>query len=492
MGFISAVKDLGELEIRKFAGSRSDELDNYLQLPLPMIQDEERAGKVIRIWLDVDDPAHAPLDVKEIYKIDLVDYMPGALPEEEQKRRYLYRDPVGSNVNWSFSPIYKLGKAESDAANKLAGEDFQWELDKKSRFYKMKHRVLADFENEGVFTKGSTELIMEALVSQVNKISELWSNKKCSYLLLFGIYNRIGNLFLYPGDIASFKDYFKKKLKFSLTKSASSTSGKCSICGEGGPMLNIDKIFKFATFDKISFLPGANGEKGSEEKVFPVGESCFAALSRGREVLDGSFLDVRTISGIKIYVIPELLLGINKLGMVSQNTQNFIKGGISVEKQLFRKLARQDNSLVFHFLFWEKNQAQERLHLMIEDVPPSHLKRLEALWSECHKIFLEDNPKGQAGESENATLDQGIRTTYGALSSLAGKSDQDKSVMKERTLGILGRLLGGDQVDVREVKQLMVSRFPGLFSDSKWLRFGGRELRKMAAVLDFLSRSNGR
>jgi CRISPR-associated protein Csh1 len=163
-----------------------------------------------------------------------------------------------------------------------------------------------------------------------------------------------------------------------------------------------------------------------------------------------------------------------------------------LEGKVFRKLARQNNSLVFHFLFWEKNQAQERLHLMIEDVPPSQLKRLEDLWVECHRAFLWNSYEDPVFDPKNVTLDQGIRMTFHVLASLAGKSKQDKLVMREWTLGILGRLLGGERVDVRGVKQLMISRFTGLFANSEWLRFGGVELRKMAAVIDFLTRSNRR
>ncbi len=490
MGFINAVKELGELEARKSEGSGSDELDNYLQLPMPIIENEEKKGKVIRIWLDVEDRDHNPLEVRGISKIDLVDYLAGGLEADEQKRRYLYRDPVGSNVSWVFSPIYKLGKGEPDGAAKLIGEDGDWCSDTKSRFFKMEHRVLADYEKEDFWGEGSTERVMKALELQVDRIAELWNDKKRSYLLLFGIDD--GGVFRYPGEISAFRGYFQAKLENNLGNGTSSSSGKCALCGGSGSMVNLDKVFKFATFDKVSFLPGASGGKGVKEKVFPVCGDCFAALSRGRQVLDASFLDGRTIPGLKIFVVPELLSGANRLDMASTHTREFIRKGIAVEKQLFRKLARQDESLVFHFIFWEKNQAQERLHLMVEDVPPSRLKRLETLWTECHRVFLWNSYEEPVFDPKNVTLDQGIRTTYAVLSSLAGKSDQDKSVMRERTLGILGRLLGGERVDVREVKQLMVSRFPGLFSDTEWLRFGGTNLRKMAAILDFLTRSNGR
>ena len=61
-------------------------------------------------------------------------------------------------------------------------------------------------------------------------------------------------------------------------------------------------------------------------------------------------------------------------------------------------------------------------------------------------------------------LDQAFRTIYSTLIVLSGKDDADKNIMRNRIINIIGRLLGGKDVDVAFIKQLMVSRFPGLFS----------------------------
>jgi len=488
LGFINAVKELGVLEARKIKSSGADELDNFLQLPMPLIEDEKKRGRVIRVWLNVDDHVHDQINVLGISKIDLVDYMAGNLEIEEHKRRYLYRDPVGSNVSWGFSPAYKLGQSKTDVVKEMLGEKGQWRSDDKSRFYKLERRVLSDYEKAGVFREGSTERIMKDLEQLAERIAELWSDKKRSFLLLFGIDNK--GVFLYPGDVSAFRNYFTSKLEKNLGGGAD--SGSCAICCSSGSMVNLDKVFKFATFDKVSFLPGAMDGKGIREKVFPVCQDCFAALSMGREVLDRSFLDGHTLPGVKIFVVPEVLMVQGYLEMVSSKTRDFIESGIGIEEHLFRKLARQDGSLVFHFLFWEKNQAQERLHLMVEDVPPSRLKRLEGLWVQCYRIFLWNSYEDPVFNPKNVTLDQGIRMIFRVFDSLSGKNEQDKEVMRERTLGILCRLLGGNRVEVRGVKQLMVSRFTGLFADPEWLRFGGLSLRRMAAVLEFLTKSNGR
>lgn len=109
----------------------------------------------------------------------------------------------------------------------------------------------------------------------------------------------------------------------------------------------------------------------------------------------------------------------------------------------------------------------------------------------CYRTYLWNSYENPDFDENKITLDQAIKNIFGVLSGLAGKSEQDKAVMRDRTIGILGRLLGGEIIDILEVKKLMVSRFAGLFADSEWLRFGGVRLRQMAAVIDFLINSNG-
>ena len=106
------------------------------------------------------------------------------------------------------------------------------------------------------------------------------------------------------------------------------------------------------------------------------------------------------------------------------------------------------------------------------------------LWNKAKNPVF--NPKDMGVD-----LDQAFRTIYSTLIVLSGKDDADKNIMRNRIINIIGRLLGGKDVDVAFIKQLMVSRFPGLFSNSQWVnRFGFSELRKMMAILEFLNRAN--
>ncbi|NCC97969.1 MAG: hypothetical protein EOM02_14170, partial [Synergistales bacterium] len=156
MGFVDAVRDLGLLA----SGSSTGEgLDSFLQLPLPIVDDEDRRGKVIRVWLRASDPDGDVLELDGISRIDLVDYMSGEGCLDDHKRKYLYRDPVGARTTWSFSPIYKLGAPKGDlearvvALAGIADDDgvLRWREDKDTRVFKLEKRGLGDYQLSGRF-----------------------------------------------------------------------------------------------------------------------------------------------------------------------------------------------------------------------------------------------------------------------------------------------------------------------------------------------------
>ena len=86
MGFIDALHGIGAL-------GKKEGLDNYLKFPL------DQEGKVIRVFLKAENFSEDILDIKGVSGIELEDLK----KTPEMKRKYLYRDRVGSNVFWGFS-----------------------------------------------------------------------------------------------------------------------------------------------------------------------------------------------------------------------------------------------------------------------------------------------------------------------------------------------------------------------------------------------------
>lgn len=507
MGFIQAVYEQGIL-VKNGTERNNAEYSSYLQLPMPVNKDEAKSGREIQVWLKVESAHAETLKVLGVEKLNLVEY------PKVDKEKYLHREPVSPAASWRFSPIFKLGKATSNGIKELIGENeenfhrefSEWLLGeietlsdilrqkvKDTRFYKIKNALLDDFEKESVFAPGSVNTIMLYFQSNIEKfVSEFWIDKKRSYIIVFGIYH--DGKFLYPGDVPAFVNYFNKKLKKhvlgmsqSKKKSQNKQTFSCAVCGKpSNSIVSIDKLFAYATFDKANFLPGLISN--TKEKIYPLCQECFSICSEGKERIKDCFRDSQTIIGLNIDIVPELVFGIDKLNRISEETGLFLHKGISGEQRRFNRLAEAGDGLVYHFLFWEQNQRQERVHLLIEDVPPTRLRNLLDDWKESNKLFYPEK------NSETAiTLDYLIKLLYAVLQSLAGKRDEDKNTMRDNWLKIIGELLSEQMINVYWLKSLIVSRYPSMFADQEWIRKSGRsQIKSMFMLVDFFERVNKR
>lgn len=511
MGFIDALYALGRRELERSGSGEFADVDSFCQMPMDLVESDDGAakwlpGKELQVWLDVPDPRAECLDVRGIRKIEIADFWGGGEDDRTKKRRYLYRKPAGSNAKWRYSPLYKLGKGVVDGPKALVGSG-NWGDDKDSRFFKLHKSMLRAFEAQGVFSPGSVDRIMDALVEKVDRLSELWSDRKRSYLMVFGASDP--ERFFYPVDTPAFLAHFRSRLAnvpgAELTpaknkKNEQQRSVPCGVChGPTSAPVNMDTVFAFATFDKKSFLPGVEDGDASKAKVFPLCGDCYRILSEGRNVIDAKFLDAKSVYKVKIYTVPELLMGNVNRGHLEQKTKDFLRTGLQNEPFLAERVLEQEDSLTYHFVFWEQNQAQERLLLMVEDVPPSRLRRLNDLWRQTVSATGLFARKGrfspetdEAGADPNAaTLYQGVRTIMGTLAALAGKNDGDAAVLRDWLLGLIGRLLSGERVDIGRVKGTVVSRLQGLCADSDWVaKYSAATARRWNTIVDFLYRAN--
>ena len=94
--------------------------------------------------------------------------------------------------------------------------------------------------------------------------------------------------------------------------------------------------------------------------------------------------------------------------LADKKTRNFIETGLQNESFLAEVVLEQGDSLVYHFVFLEKNQAQERILLMLEDVPPTWLRKLNGLWIQSEKATRFYNKK-----DDFAPIDDGARGNGG-------------------------------------------------------------------------------
>lgn len=499
MGFVNAIKDLGSYEMSKNAGGEFQEIDSFTQVPMEIIDqstiENPKSKKLpameIRVWLEAEDIRAEQLKITGVSKIDSAYFYNGNEDESSKKRRYLYIKTAPS-ATWKFSPLYKLGAGmPSGASDVLLGTQGEWRTDKESRFYKLQNSTLKAFEESGAFSEGSVALIMDYLEKNIDEIAALWSEKKSSYIMIFSVYEE--ERFLYPIEVPALLSYFRRRLDEIRGVSGGNSNGTknknkivCGVCGQDTESsVNFDKVFKFATFDKVSFLPGLSSSAAF--KVFPVCQDCFQLLSEGRNAADKKFLDTRSIPNVQIYLIPELLAGNVSMGKVAGRLSDFIESGIIGESFVAKKVLEQSDEIIFHFIFWEKNQAQERLLYMVEDVPPSRLRRLEEMW----KLSVAASRSKKTELNSVSELAFAIKKIRGIFLSLAGKRENDITFMSDWVLGLIASLLSGRKIDVYRVKSVCVSYLQGLCADSQWVRMNSANFAgDIECIVDFLYRAN--
>ncbi|NLP24423.1 MAG: hypothetical protein GX382_07880 [Syntrophomonadaceae bacterium] len=449
MGFLQAIQQMGQSENKQG-------LEPYLVRP--MSQD----GKEIRVWLKVQGDWQDVLDIVEVSRMDLADYKAATAP----LKKYLYKKPP-ANTTSSFTPIHLTGKMKKDPqANYAALCPPQWE-EKKTHFASMKTRILDAYEREGVFTPGSVERIFRGMQEKIDMVLPDLDNQH-SYMVVFVI-DENGRP-IYPGEVPAFEKYFVRKLEQSLggdnrkTKKGVSPSQppqKCNICGEEmSNSTNLDKAFKFATFDKLSVLPGLDKKEISYS--YAVCKTCFEQIASGREKTDRLLTRRGMLSDIQVWAIPEAI-GSEAEGIFenflyswedSLNSSKLASITESVENKYFSRLAKTGQGLIFHFVFWQRNKSQEIVHLMVEDVPPERLARLESTWQQVTREYAEWN--------KDTDLDVALRSLHATLNAFAGKSKSDKLVFREFALKVIGNMLQGEKLPVEMFKQLVIPRLPRL------------------------------
>jgi CRISPR-associated protein Csh1 len=449
MGFLQAIQQMGQSENKQG-------LEPYLVRP--MSQD----GKEIRVWLKVQGDWQDVLDIVEVSRMDLADYKAATAP----LKKYLYKKPP-ANTTSSFTPIHLTGKMKKDPqANYAALCPPQWE-EKKTHFASMKTRILDAYEREGVFTPGSVERIFRGMQEKIDMVLPDLDNQH-SYMVVFVI-DENGRP-IYPGEVPAFEKYFVRKLEQSLggdnrkTKKGVSPSQppqKCNICGEEmSNSTNLDKAFKFATFDKLSVLPGL--DKKEIPYSYAVCKTCFEQIASGREKTDRLLTRRGMLSDIQVWAIPEAI-GSEAEGIFenflyswedSLNSSKLASITESVENKYFSRLAKTGQGLIFHFVFWQRNKSQEIVHLMVEDVPPERLARLESTWQQVTREYAEWN--------KDTDLDVALRSLHATLNAFAGKSKSDKLVFREFALKVIGNMLQGEKLPVEMFKQLVIPRLPRL------------------------------
>jgi CRISPR-associated protein Csh1 len=455
----------------------------------PMNQD----GKEIRVWLKVNgDWQQDTLDIIGVTRLDIASYNASTAP----LKKYMYKKPPSQTTS-SFSPIHLAGKFKNDAEkNRELFCPPDWEQNKDTHFAKIKNRILDAYEREVVFTSGSVDRIFQGMQERFDMILPDLDNKQ-SYMVVFVIDDN--GKPIYPGEVHAFEKFFVHKLEQSLVGGKSAPKKKksakevdfqhsCSICGERmSSGITLDQVFKFATFDKVSILAGL--DKQEIPYSFAVCRTCFEQISSGREKTDRLLIRRGVLNDILVWAIPEAIG--NEASGIFQNflhswEEKLDKSDVAglegnIENKYFSRLARTGQGLVFHFVFWQQNNAQEIVHLMIEDVPPERLARLESIWQQVNREY--------AGWTKDTDLDAALRSLHATLNAFAGKSSSDKLVFRDFALKVIGSMLQGETLPVEMFKRLIVPRLPRLLYEGN-TREANLSMRFAELWVEYMCRLN--
>ena len=457
MGFIRAVQDLSEGV-------------HFQKKSHPFIQkiwDDET--KILQIFLEVKE-LQLPMNPQFISFINLSN---GdiEMDVEKSKQRYQFKRKPGS-AKWQYSPLIQLGGGLS--ATKLH------QVLLNQFILKVRERLFDDLEKQGVLSAGSGEKIESWLKSKFSTIESM-VDVKYKTTVVFG-FSHNGVRYL-PGDLLCFDDYFNQKIHKDIKKSVHAVP--CSLCGQQTyEKFNLNGVFNFSTFDKPSFLPGV--DEKNLAKVFPVCESCFRELSYGRTKVEEKFNNTYTIPKTEIWIIPEVVSGYsnNSEGLSKQlavkNFEDYIKNDASMrEKRVLSALAQQGESLNFHFLFIEKDQSREALLSIIEDISPSLLKKLETIWIKNIKQFQSQG---------NSKLDSCfLFITYTIMKDGKSKTNQmEVAYRKQTAVSIVSKLLRGQPIQTRSLKQEFVSRYPQIMHMDEYATI----IRNQFRVIEFIEQYN--
>ncbi|GIX41992.1 MAG: hypothetical protein KatS3mg129_1725 [Leptospiraceae bacterium] len=330
---LTALKDLGEILLQKQSKAPIDIL----------LENPDSNGTYKIVWaLDFD----KNLNFEKISVEEL---------KEEIPYIYLYKRASGSNAP-DFSPTSRITEPEKTFTKKL----LKW-LENHNNVPEIK--IIYDNLN-----KNKDKII--------SKLEELNQQSKDNKILTI----KINHQYLYNIQNPDFKkillnDYLEK------IKEISQKDAICSICGNKKEVFTTSQIYKFYTLDKECYISGGFN-KNKAWKNFPICEECFLKIDYAKKYVEDHLK--YNFHGKIYYLIPKMILNIpealneiNDILTLEEKKQKLTKeqrktltGNI---EEILDILKDKKDIISLYFLFLKKDNAAERILLLIEDVLPTRI-----------------------------------------------------------------------------------------------------------------------
>lgn len=308
---------------------------------------------------------------------------------------FLYKALSGNDKNLS-SPTVVLNSYEYGKRNP---DPLLIPLKKYSEsIKKMDSQFLRDFA--AFLDENADKISME-----VSQKIQIFSNKSAVVTFVF---DSDGNI-SYPSDLKDILDAFLK-----LNENEVSQTASCCVCGKHAPIskerLSDIEVFKFATVEKLGFLPNMNPK--NVIKILPICEDCYRDMQFGSKVILKK-LDFPFYFKDKVWVIPKSFNGdlevlrktienVEKIGSANIDKTS-LKRRSMFEERILNNAQNLSDLVTMDFIFYRANNSQRQIILNIQDMPPTWIKEIAEAINSVDDLF-----KQMAGEWYNFSL----RTVY--------------------------------------------------------------------------------
>ncbi len=348
---LTALKEIGEILLDK---ENKSEIDILLENP-------DSNGKYKIVWaLDFD----KDLNFKGIF----VEEFKGESPYI-----YLYKRASGSNAP-DFSPTSRITEAEKTFTKKL----LRW-LEN--------HKSIPEIQK-------IYEELNENKKSIIKKLKDLNTQTKDSKILTL----KIDGKYLYEVENPDFKKILLEDY-LSKIKEISKKDGICSICGEKKEeIFTTSLIYRFYTLDKECYITSGFNKKNAW-KNFPICVDCFLKIDYGKKYVEDNLKF--NFYGKQYYLVPKLILNTPEALEEVNEILSMEAGNLSFSNDKRKLITNDKNEILdilkeykdvisFYFLFLKKDNAAERILLLIEDVLPSRIHKIFDAKNKIDETFEQD------------------------------------------------------------------------------------------------------
>lgn len=282
-----------------------------------------------------------------------------------------------------------------------------------------------------------------------------------------------------PGQRSEYRELLVESSTDILGAGESEGNGKCSLSlfEDMHVYGNPSKIFSFYTIDKPGMITGGF-RRESAWKNFPVSAEAGQCLKQARDYLDRN-QQYRMPGGFRYWVIPKFVFAeteddlsriMEELSNYSASSPGFGLGHEAIERfsevedriKLIQGFA--ESQVLLSFLFWEKNNAQLKINLLVDDVPPTRLKRLIDAQKRVAKLDTYDHWQSLVQSREK---DRTIRFSFGLVWPFFKREAQKggKLTYSEDYLRFIRALYLNQAPDHRLVLELIMEFLAALFKD---------------------------